>query len=786
MRRLLHLAASEENAALEGNAWIAKKLAALTVGTQTAWKQRCTNPDTIRELELQCISGKIDGVVCTRQDFLEKLLYAQPDFIPPNGRKEITLDDYQGSLLFTPKEQIPVVILNPIFNFNTVNYAWPAAQRFVSKLTTPGKWWRQTPFTWEEARPETIERFYNKMVARARLVGVDIETAVGDPLRRINCISFAAYYPDTHTTETIVIPFQGMFWWNWIKKFCESQVAKVFQNGLYDNLYLLRFGIATVNWLHDTQHLFHSMFSEYPKRLDFLAAYAIRNIRYWKDDGKTGNLQDYYRYNALDSWATVNSYLSLLTLAEPYALKNYQMEFPLVFPCLTCEIEGMRVDMEVFNQTAEKVEKEIAAEESQFQKMIAAPGFNVGSWQQKLKLFHVLGISKLDRAALQEKPAKYKVLGGCKTTGKADMLKAKATSLFNERILTDMTDIIEARKLMSNYLDKDKVWNGRIYYKIDPSGTDTGRLASKASSYWCGFQIQNVPRGKHVKQFLISDTGWLLAEIDKAQSEARCVGYLAGEEALIEVVEGPNDYHAWNAQAFFGVPYEKIYDNESHKTLDKDLRDLSKRTNHGANYNMGEGVMLDTMGPKYVSKAKLLLRIPGTLRQVCAFLLNRYAQTYPKVKGDFPDDVTDEIRRTGKLVSPTGWTRVFFGKPWLNKRDLNAAIAHKPQNLSVALLNDEWYNTWRAQMYGGFYKYDYVSRQTSYVECDLRDKIRIKAQIHDSNMFQYRKEFPDVPDIVANVIMQTRIPITAPDGVTRVMFIPSDISAGKIRWSELK
>jgi hypothetical protein len=42
----------------------------------------------------------------------------------------------------------------------------------------------------------------------------------------------------------------------------------------------------------------------------------------------------------------------------------------------------------------------------------------------------------------------------------------------------------------------------------------------------------------------------------------------------------------------------------------KDLRDLSKRTNHGANYNMGGSVMLDTMGPKRVAQAKLVLKLP--------------------------------------------------------------------------------------------------------------------------------------------------------------------------------
>lgn len=784
MKRLLHLGTREENP--EDAPWVARKLQGLTAGSQVAWKQKLQPPDTIRELELMCLSAKVDGIVCTNQAFMEKLLYAQPDFIPPSSRKQLTLDDYQGSLLFTPREQIPVVMLNPLINLTTVNYATPAAKRFISKLTAPGKWYRSTEFTWSVASPENIADVYNRMLARAALIGIDIETIVDDPLRRISCITFCAYYPDSHTTESIVIPFTDMFWWEWTRKFCDLPNPKVMQGGSYDCLYLLRWHCPVRNYLHDTQHLFHSMFSEYPKRLDFIAAYALRNVRFWKDDGKTGNLQDYYRYNALDGWATVNSYLSLLADAEPYAHVNYVTEFPLLFPCLTCELEGVAVDEPIFEQTAKETEQRITESEKVFTNMIAAPGFNVGSWQQKLKLFHVLGVTKLNLDGLKASPAKYTAIAGCKTTGKADMLKAKATSLFNERILTDMTNIIEDRKELSNYLVKEKIWHGRIHYRLNPGTTDTGRLACTASSYWTGFQIQNVPRGISVKQFLKSDSGWLLAEIDKAQSEARCVGYLAGEEKLIAVVEGPHDYHAWNAQAFFGVAYETIYSDKFHKTLNKELRDLSKRTNHGANYNMGESVMLDTMGPKYVSQAKVLLRLKGSLRQVCGFLLNRYAETYPRVKRDWYDSIANEVQLTGRLVTPTRRTRIFFGKPWLNKRDMNAAVAHKPQSLSVDLLNEEWYNTWRCQMYGEFYKLDYLTWTRELVVCDLRNKIRVKAQIHDSSMFQYRKEFPDVPEIVANVIMQSRIPVTGPDGITRVMFIPSDISAGSTHWSKLK
>lgn len=758
MTTLLHLGTPEDSS-------FQHRLTGLTAGTSVSWKSKLATPSTITELEwaLERVPGGVAGVVLSNEEFLGKLLHAQADFIPPNNRRGITLDDYQGSILYLPKTKIPVVVINPLANLVTVVHAQEAAKRFISKLTKPEKWFPATEFTWQLGTPANLPAIYERFLSKALLISVDIETPVPNPNRTINCVGYCAYYPDTHTTEIVVIPFEDMVSLEWVRRFNNLPQMKVFQNGLYDNAYFLRFNAPVYNWTGDTQHLFHSMYSEFPKRLDFITAYALRNVRYWKDDGKSGNLQDYYRYNAKDCWATANSFLALLTECEPYAIRNYLKEFPLVFPCLHCEIEGLKIDMPRFLEVKAKKEEDVAVREAAFQKTIAAPGFNMNSPKQVKNLFTVLGVGSLP------------------TTGAADMMKAQAAHPLNGRILSELVSIKKEKKLLSTYFVVDKFWNGRLHYKLNPAGTDTGRLASSESSFWCGLQIQNIPRGDSVKQCIIADDGYDLSEIDKAQSEARCVAYQSGEEALIELVESPHDYHSWNAAAFFGVPYELIYDEEEKKTLDKDLRDLAKRTNHGANYNMGATVMLDTMGPKNVAKAKIKLKLNGySLKQTCEYLLKVYEKTYPKVKGVYYDDIINKISVTGRLVSPRGWTRIFFGKPSrANKPLLNAAVAHPSQNLSVDIINEEFYNVWRASIYNSYYK------EGVEIQVPLRGLVRLKAQIHDSIFFQYPKNRQDVPQIV-NSILHTVVPVTDPLGITRDMFIPSDISAGKPRWSELK
>lgn len=707
-----------------------------------------TKRENATEVSLLCQRNNVDAVVCSQRSLLEAALRNLPDYIPPNTKRAITLDDYAGSWIDLPRN-IPLLVINPLERLQTVPYERFILDRYVSKLTKPNKWWKQTPFQWKQVFEHTQDAAMTALAA-ADLIAIDIET-VKDANRSITCVGYAAHSFATGVTQCFVVHFNSEWAWRFVQRANVVPAAKILQNGQYDNTYFARWNCLPNNWLWDTLTLLHCWYSELPKRLDFIAAFALRKMRYWKDDGKTGNLEDLFRYNALDCWATLNSFLSMMAEIPKWARDNYLIEFPMNFPSINCALEGIAIDAEAFKKVGEQKAAEAEASLARLQNILSVPGFNPRSPVQMKKLFSLLGC------------------GALPDTAAASMLKARAASPLNDLVLGIAVDYKKSAKLVSSYFDADKLWNGRWYYAIDPAGTDTGRSASKASAFWCGDSIQTIPRGDILKQCFCADPGWLLAEADKAQSEARCVGYMAGDQRLIDLVESSHDYHAWNAQEFFGVPYVEIYDEATKTTLDKVVRDLSKRTNHGANYNMGAQVMLDTMGPKLVAKAKRVLKLPAQMRllAVCQYLLDRYAATYPNVKGLFYDSIIHTIAVTSRLVSPLGWTRYFFAKPSRkNKPALNAAVAHGPQNLSVSLLNREWYSIWRETVYGS-----------------LRGVARIKAQIHDSIFFQYREQ-QHATAVLG--MMNSPIAVTGADGATRTMLIPSDLKSGADRWSNLK
>lgn len=725
-------------------------------------------PLTLSELALKCEKAGVDGILCANAGLLRRILDADPTFIAPPNDKQLSLDDYQGSLL--KLKQVPTVVLNPPEHIMTVTYGAFIFSRFIEKLTKPNDWFPQTEFKWGVANEQNIEEWYEKFKS-SRLIAIDIETPQPDtPDHSINCISFTGYWSSTHTTYSLVVPFTSTFFLSWIRKFCALPVAKVLQGGTYDAVRLLRFNIPILHWYWDTLNLFHSHYSELPKRLDFITAYALRAVRFWKDDGKTGNLEDYFRYNAQDGWATLNALLSLLLELPDWAKVNYLQEFPLVYPSIHCELEGWRVDPDRFG-VAKKAQEEIATKAlTGLRTMLNAPNYNPGSWQQNQKVFKILGLGHIAEA---------------KGTGEVAMKRAEAEHPLAARVIGDIRAYKKSTKLNGTYCDPTKIWqfsatNWRLFYRLNPAATDTGRLGSSESSFWIGYQIQNIKRGPAIKQYLVSDKGWLLAEPDAEQSEARCTFYMAGEERGISLVESGKDYHCYNAQLFFGYKYEDLWDEKEKKCKTpeaKYIRDEpAKRTNHGANYRMTGGVMLDTMGPKAVAKVKTVLinqKAKGitpftSLKNVCKYCLEQYAKTYPRVGGLFVETITKSIELTRKLVSPLGWTRHFFGDIKNNKHHLNSAVAHGPQNLSVGIINRAFYKIWWESIYGKF-----------------RNHLRIKAQIHDSIPFQYRIGSEWVVGAVKD-LMRLPVQVMGADQKVRTMIIPIGMSYGKERWSELK
>lgn len=766
------------------------------VGVATVYL-KLTPISTIVEITAWCKAKGVTGVLSTNTTLLSKLLAAAGN----PKTKTPSLDNYAGSYFF--HDTIEFVFINPLEQLISIPYTSFLTKRFISKLTEPEIWAENiTPaFNWcmlEASNEQGIFESYSNAYA----IAVDIETFRHN--LAIRCIGYTAIFISIAgmvTTHSCVLPIDSSYNLAVMRKFnWELKAPKIFQKGKYDISYLSRYNAVPYNYIWDTANLFHSWYSELPKDLAFLGAFFVRKAMYWKDLAETNDLHEYYRYNALDHWTTALVWMAQMLQLPDWARRNYLQEFPVMYPCHLSEMTGIKRDPVRLIAANKEANEAIHNDNISLSKMVGTyPAiYNVNSAPQNKALRKILGCGDLN------------------SSDEKHLIKIGERHPLNKCITDKILDIRGNRKLTSTYVvvegidpetEKErhgKELGGRVLYSISPDTTVSGRCTSDEHHFWCGLQIQNIPRGVLVKQTLCADDGFMLAEADLKQAESRDTGYISGDSNLIAAVNSSKDFHALNASAFFGVPYESVFSDELGKTIDKILRDLAKRTNHGANYLMGAYMLASTMGDANVWRAKKLLALPASfgLLDVTEYLLRQFHKTYPSLEEVFYPAVVHEISTTHMIEShaciyepdvydvectyPTsteweleplvGWARYCFGRPDLkeNKRYKNAVVAHVPQNLNAMVLNKAYLRV--------FY--------TIAINPKYAAHFKLLAQIHDSILFQFRIGHEYLMEMVQKC-MEIPVRVKGYDGVIREFTVPADVKAGPLKlgmkyWSELE
>ena len=735
-----------------------------------------TTPTTVTEIEVACIKRNITGILTTNPQFLAKLMPAKEW-----KSKLPSLDNYAGSYFRTAKERLEVVALPPLEQLVTVPHAPFLTERYASKLTAPEEWAaKKLPAlghfhaTWDiYGQSHTTASKFQEYLNSCQLIAIDIET-IRDPLR-ITCISFTGIRT-VDDFRTLTIPLDTQDAYILTKNICQNAVAKVFQNGKYDIAYLLHYDIIVQNYIADTANMMHSWLSELPKDLASIGAFLVRDCMYWKDLAKTNDMQEYYKYNALDTWTTAWAAISWLQEAPAWARANYVAEFPVVFPCIMSEMRGIKRDMVALTAANTQLTARIEKDTASLSKSCGVAAFNPASPKQVATLLKVLGHKDED------------------STDEKTLQKCSFLHPLSNWYLQKILDIRGDRKLVSTYLTPGKEYKGRILWSLNPHGTDTTRLASTEHHFWCGLQVQNIPRGDAVKCTLMADEGFLLGECDLEQAESRDTAHIAGDEALIKAVTGPRDFHSVNASAFFGVPYSQIFDDHTKKTLDKALRDLAKRVNHGANYNMGANVLIQTMGLPKIYEAARLLHLPAgwSLKQIAEHLLAAFHAAYPGIAKNYYAGMLRQVITTKQIKSKAthipqpeysiaglydeeAWfagcdtlTRRCFKSPDKNKLHLNSYIAHEPQSLNAQTLNRAFVRV--------FYNIA--------IHPEYSQHFKLLAQIHDSIFFQYRKGHEYLASMVQDM-MQVNVRVLGYDGKSREFVVPAAAKIGGTHWHDL-
>ena len=660
--------------------------------------------------------------------------------------------------------------------------------RWVQKLCAPERFIPVQPLVWEDGDDSAGMNIYKHLAdPELKLIAIDLETtkeiSCQNPYTGKRCsvgayidyagYCFAFFNPESGWRyRTIVHPIRRMEHLVWLNAVSSSPAPKTFHNGCYDLAYLTRWGAKLRNYVHDTMYWMKSVcpFLSGFYNLSSTATFYLQESAYWKDGRQAKTVHEYMEYCARDCHNTAHIAVAQLSLTTKATFDNFASRFYTVPVTHTAEMRGALVDEEAHTKLRREYMR--LAREAE-EKVKAWTGYGPNQSAKLLPIFKGFELiaRKLKTPDVQ-------------TITSTDVKNRSNLVLFHPLASALAEEIAKARrydKWLSTYIDVP-LWSasynagfgrsGRYYlFRLDPFGTESGRLSSSGSSFWAGGPGQNIPNA--IRSVFKAPEGYAFGGSDAPQSETRTTAYCSRERRLVDVVEGVHDFHSYNASAFFGIPYDEIYDDVTGSKLNKDLRDLAKRVNHGANYNMGAFVLLTTIGVSNVRRAQKLLGLDASwsLMQVCAYLLKAFDSTYPNIRGRWYFEQVIKVMKTGRLPCVSGYKPLVLVSPTDSKMNLNSIVSLDPQNWSVVLSLRGANNLLTAELKGSPIKYWHQMHDENLVLVPTGQGITVE---------QVDKHFAEC---CGN---STELPWKWPDGSQAVLSIPVGESVFGTHWGDMK
>lgn len=626
------------------------------------------------------------------------------------GMPKATLDDWRGSRIDL---QVPAIVLNSLTHLATVAHGRWLLEQDLEKVNWIN--WQPPKHNIHVVKKVSDLHEAYKAVSSAVLAAVDIESNGEDVskyyTRKVGkldieegrlevkpvfitsiAISIVNAKGELHTYCVPFVDFNTEYWGMgeleevilWLRKTMDTPTPKVFQNGMYDLTHLINYGAYPVNYCWDTMGAAHAQYAELPRSLDFIASYLFPHYRQWKFEAKEAaqqqNIDILMRYNAKDTYWTLLIAIFQMCNSENWVFINNAKTFKMVVPCIYSGLEGALIDntkrLTVMAE-AEAIKKQAATE---LRIMAADPTFNPGSWQQKeYLLYSLLG-------------AKKPMIGKSKScTDEKNLQAVGRQHPLLSQFVTRILDYQDKAKAIGTYF-RYRQRCSRLLYELNPWGTETGRMASRASSFNCGTQIQNIP--KYGKKQLVPEEGFVWIQADYSKAEAVCTAFISCCKKLIAAVtDKERDFYKNLACIFFHMLYEEVSTEFRNKVM--------KKIVHGTNYMMGAKTFTENMGLINMALGAEILGIKlvgGDARKAishtemsyfafASYLIELYHKPFPEIR-QWYKETERQLVKYGRITNPNGWTRLFFGRMEGNHQALRSAVAHQPQNLSVFLLND--------------------------------------------------------------------------------------------------
>ena len=483
----------------------------------------------------------------------------------------------------------------------------------------------------------TKENDLNKLIIdlnKKSIISVDTETSSLDPqvaeligisLSYAENISF--YIPVGHKN------FKGLnkdFVVKKLKPILEDpSIKKVGQNIKYDFIILKKYGVE-LNSVEDTMLLSYTLDAGNNRHnMDTLSELHLnhKTISY-KDLVGSGKKQLKFsevdidkatEYAAEDADVTLRLYEILSERVSDEKLSQIYEAFekPMIKILSKLETYGIKVDYNYLKELSKKFEKRLEKIEKEIFK-ISGKEFNIGSPKQLGEIiYNELKIAKLKKTKKGSLATSAKILEDLALTGQ------KFPNLILEwrqvsKLKSTYTDALQ------DHINKD---TKRVHTSFLLAATNTGRLASSDPN------LQNIPiktsDGKEIRKAFIAEKNNVLISADYNQIEMRILADMADVKELKKAFKQNQDIHKLTASQVFGVPINKISEDQRRK---------AKAINFGIIYG--------------ITQYGLAKQISVSNEEAQEFI-NSYFKKFPEIK-DYMNSTIKSCRKLGYVSNIFG------------------------------------------------------------------------------------------------------------------------------------
>lgn len=413
-----------------------------------------------------------------------------------------------------------------------------------------------------------------------------------------------------------------------------------------------------------------------------------------------------------------------------------EIEWPLHSIVQNMNAQGFLLNKKLLEKKSKDFHKKIDALEKKIY-TLAGREFNIKSTQQlSVILFEDLGlptkgIKKTPKGVLSTKESELEKLHG------------------EHEIIELILEYRELTKLTSTYIDNiipmidEKT--GRLYSRFIPTGTVTGRMASRDPN------LQNIPTGgdygREIREVFIASPGTKLVSCDYSQVELRAAAMLSGDKKLVSIFENERDVHSEVSIEMFG--------SES-----PDNRRKAKVINFGILYGMGATALRKNLGAE------------TTTAEEARSYLDTYFERF--------SGLATYLDKTKEFVKENGFSETLYGR----KRffpDINSKVPFIRAMAERMALNAPIQGTATADII----KLAMIDLDAWITKEKLDEKIKILAQVHDELVFEIEEKSAEKLSTEIQNIMESVIDNHKPPYKFTSVPLKVGVSIGD-NWGELK